>query len=271
MVSRWVPQGAASSRPGGVCPRAVVAAVRYDVPAKAAPSKLAKISSPVLPEIIERPRLYRLLDAGLDRAVTWVSGPAGCGKKTLVASYLKRAGLATLWYQVDPGDADPASLFHFLRLAIGNAVGGPPTAMPVRLMPEHLASLPLFARRYFREAFAALPLPFTLVFDNLQEVPADAPFLDLLSEGLQELPASGHVILVSRHEPDPAVSRVRAARQLSHIGWSDLRFEVEEAGDLMRLLSGEGADRGTVVEIAATANGWAATAPISSRSNSPRT
>lgn len=49
----------------------------------------AKIAPPRINNCFQRQRLFRLLDSYQDKPLVWISGPAGCGKTTLVASYLK--------------------------------------------------------------------------------------------------------------------------------------------------------------------------------------
>lgn len=217
----------------------------------------AKITAPEIAGVVERQRLYDLLDKAGERRVTWVSGPAGSGKTTLVARYLERSGATPLWYRVDAGDADPVSLFHYLRLAAedaGRAGGEEPLPVPG---PEHLPALALFGRHFFRALFAALAPPFVLVFDNVQDVAETAPFLGLLVEGLAEMPAGGRVILISRSEPAPALSRLRATRRLAVLGWSELRFEADEALALVRLLTRSDPHQDPTALVEAM-HGWAA-------------
>jgi ATP/maltotriose-dependent transcriptional regulator MalT len=59
---------------------------------------LAKITRPRLPRVLERERLFRLLDGCRDHPVIWVTGPAGAGKTTLIASYLDSRKFPCLWY-----------------------------------------------------------------------------------------------------------------------------------------------------------------------------
>ena len=75
---------------------------------------LAKTTRPTLAATVARPRLFHLLDRARRRPVTWVGGPPGAGKTTLVASYLRARKVRTLWYQLDEGDADVATFFYYL-------------------------------------------------------------------------------------------------------------------------------------------------------------
>ena len=58
----------------------------------------------------------------------WISGPPSAGKTTLVSSYLAERGTPHLWYQLDPGDGDLGTFFHYLGVAVRSAAPRPRTA-----------------------------------------------------------------------------------------------------------------------------------------------
>lgn len=60
---------------------------------------------PRLAQILDRPRLFRILDKARSRKILWISGPAGSGKTTLVASYARKRNLRVHWYRIDSSDA----------------------------------------------------------------------------------------------------------------------------------------------------------------------
>src|SRR3990172_8344202 len=78
---------------------------------------LGKTARPRLAGVVARPRLFALLDRGREGSIVWVSGPPGCGKTTLCASYLDQAHVPSLWYQLDDGDGDVATFFYYLCLS----------------------------------------------------------------------------------------------------------------------------------------------------------
>src|SRR5438067_5267729 len=77
----------------------------------------AKIVAPDAADVVRRPRLFRHLDRQQSRPLTWISGPAGSGKTTLVTSYLHERRLRAAWYRVDETDEDVATLFFYLTQA----------------------------------------------------------------------------------------------------------------------------------------------------------
>ena len=93
---------------------------------------LAKISRPRLHDVLARTRLYGVLDKAVKRPVVWLCAQPGAGKTTLVAGHLQARKRSGIWYQVDAGDADPASFIYHLRLAAeaGSSGQGAPSCRP---------------------------------------------------------------------------------------------------------------------------------------------
>ena len=107
------------------------------------PKRLAKLTRPRLRQVVERGRLFRLLDRQLRNGCVWVAGPPGAGKTTLLASYLNARQLKGPWYAIDAGDSDPASLILHLARSVS---GGRRKPLPL-LLPEYLGDLSGFTRR----------------------------------------------------------------------------------------------------------------------------
>ena len=162
---------------------------------------LAKISRPRSHDVLARTRLHGVLDKACARPVVWLSAQPGAGKTTLVASHLETRKRRGIWYQVDGGDADPASFIYHLRLA---AEATAPAHEPLPLLtPEYLQDLNAFARRFFRELYQVFGPDATLVLDNFQEVPEESAFHRIVAEGMTHVPPGFNVIVISRTDPPP--------------------------------------------------------------------
>ncbi|MBS0168411.1 MAG: hypothetical protein JSR29_20200 [Nitrospira sp.] len=219
-----------------------------------------KLAASALPNVLKRPRLLRQLDQARAKPIIWLMGPPGAGKTTLVASYLQLRKLPSLWYQLDEGDADIGSFFHYLGLAVKRAAPRYRRPLP-HLTPEYRASLMTFTRRFFDELFSRLKPPFVLVFDHYHEVPIESQLHDVLSVALDTVPDGITWIFISRAHPPIAVARLQA-RQVLHVFEPDaLRLTPEEATQLVRLQTQSQRDQPStelIEQIHAKTAGWVA-------------
>jgi len=217
----------------------------------------AKISQPRLSEAFARKRLFKLLDGGRKKPVTWISGPAGSGKTTLIASYLDARDLPCIWYSVDGGDADIASFFYYLGLAAKQATPRFRKPLPL-LTPEYLLGIPAFTRGFFEDLYSRLKSPFTIVFDNYQDAPGESALHEIIATGLSFAPVGVRAFVVSRNELRPAFARLRANEAIHLVGWNDLRFTADESKQLIQRREKRRLLKSEIEELHTRADGWAA-------------
>jgi DNA-binding SARP family transcriptional activator len=220
---------------------------------KARKVSLGKTTRPSAAGVLPRKRLFELLKK--ESPVTWVTGPPGCGKTTLAASWLDHAGVRSVWYQLDEGDADVATFFYYLSLAAAS-LDGERERLPL-FTPEYQPGLGVFTRRYFERLYAQLKAPFALVFDGYQSVPASSQLHEVMRVALETLPPGGRVLTISRGDPPATLTRLRANQALSVIGWDELRLTREEAGSIIARRR-PGFSAGAVDALYARTQGWAA-------------
>jgi LuxR family maltose regulon positive regulatory protein len=222
------------------------------------PPPLAKITRPVTSGCLPRTRLFRLVDRSCRKAsLLWVCGPPGCGKTTLVSTYIEARSTSALWFRFDEGDDDLASFFYYLGEAGRRAAPRMRKSLPL-LTPEYLGGIQEFTRLFFENLFARLSPGRALVFDDCQEIPAKSPLHDVIVTGLSRAPEGTTVFLVSRGGPPPAFARLRANNRLEIIGWEDLRLTLAESGEIARLRGKKRQADKWIRHLHERTDGWAA-------------
>ncbi|RLP95067.1 helix-turn-helix transcriptional regulator [Micromonospora sp. BL4] len=199
------------------------------------PPLLASRLTPAAPPepVVARPRLLRRLDEGSAGPVTLVAAPAGWGKTTLLASWVRLAagtgaGLGPAWVSVEVGD-DGDRLWAYLAAALRAATGSTEDdpAAPVPDRPPRPDQLELLAA-----ALATLDRPVLLVLDDLHRV-ADPAALTGLEFLLRHAEQRLHVVVGARAGLPLALHRLRLAGELTEIGPDELAFTDDEVADLL--------------------------------------
>lgn len=225
-------------------------------------------AGPLPPGIVARPRLFRLLDRL--RPLTWITGPAGAGKTTLVAGWLRARRRPAVWYRMSPSDGDVAAFVdHLARAATGRGPGpgtaasGPPRrpgrdgALPL-MRAEDWLRFDTFAREWFGAFFGRFRRPFVLVLDDYHEAPDAGLLHRMLPAALDVLPAHGRLIVLSRGPAPEALARAQAGGRVQSIGWDALRLTDREAAAIGRARLGASAGGAALAALQRRAGGWAA-------------
>ncbi|MDP1682875.1 MAG: hypothetical protein Q8L39_14030 [Burkholderiales bacterium] len=162
-----------------------------------------------------------------------------------------------IWYQIDAGDDDVATFFHYLGRAAASHRA--PDAEPLPdLTPEFAFGVASFSRSYFRELFAGLESPFVLVLDNYQEVADTSLLHEIVRDACEEMPEGGHIVLVSRNCCPQSLARLRANNALTIIGADDLTLSPEETQGIAKLQGVKLLSDSAAVALHARIGGWAA-------------
>lgn len=194
--------------------------------------------------------MLKAIDAALRSGICWLAAPAGYGKTTALADYLRGRSRPLVWYRVDEGDRDVASFFHDMARSL-HATGSA-RRLPV-FGPEYADQPEAFARRFFRAYFARLRRGTLLVLDDVHS--ADTPeFRAVLGVLLRELPETVRCACLSRTLPAGPVADLQLSGRLKLVDRSILEFSDREA----RALVSDRVRRARASIDVSAARGWAA-------------
>ncbi|MFE9254189.1 AAA family ATPase [Streptomyces sp. NPDC006879] len=201
---------------------------------------------------MDRPRLYRRLDAGVAGHLTVVVGPPGAGKTALLASWARShvgGPRHTAWLTLDAEDNDSAHLFAHLEAALGRIGVATPATPDGFERSEGEASVPALLN-----AVTAFQRPVVLVLDGVHELHT-GPALNSLLQFTRYAPACLRVVMASRREPELPLHKLRALGDLTEIRGTDLAFTQEEATALFHA-HGTQAQEQRMARVIECSGGW---------------
>ncbi|MBN1605145.1 MAG: hypothetical protein JW940_00855 [Polyangiaceae bacterium] len=220
--------------------------------------RIPKICRPRLGEVLNRARLFRLLDSAVDsHPVVWMTAPAGSGKTTLASSWLRERNRPCLWYQVDARDADPAAFFYYLREAVRQLSPRRRETLPL-LTPEYGFGIPTYSHNFFERVGARLPQRTCLVLDNFHDCPEDALIQSLLPDNLCSLAPGAATLVLSRAAPPRSFAKLLTHGNMTLVDGEELALTETETGDLTKALVGRQPDAGEVSTLRKLTEGWMA-------------
>lgn len=207
--------------------------------------------------LILRPRLLQRLEAlrAPEARLLLISAPAGSGKTTLAAQWLRGAGWGVGWVSLDERDNQPASFFAYCIAALQQVVpgaGGEALAL-LELPGVNLDEVVTLLVNDLVEA----PGPFALALDDFQAITNPA-LHRAVDRWVEALPASMRLILLSREDPAINLSRRRAHAHLVELRQEDLRFTVAETREFLRESMQLDLQEGQVESLEARTEGWIA-------------
>jgi LuxR family transcriptional regulator, maltose regulon positive regulatory protein len=179
-------------------------------------------------DLVPRPRLRALLDAGSRQPLTLISASPGFGKTMLVADWIQSQNKSRIaWLSLDESD-DLSALFwqYFITALQQRRAGIGETARAMLSTPEPLALETVLATLI--NELAAMDEPLIMVIDDYHVI--QSPDIhNSLNFYLDHQPANVHLMLLTREDPPLALARRRARRQMTEIRAADLRFDEAEA------------------------------------------
>ncbi|WP_395656203.1 LuxR C-terminal-related transcriptional regulator [Nocardioides sp.] len=222
-----------------------------------APSSRTRLRAPAAPgHLVPRDRVVALLDDLTSYPVVAVVAPAGAGKTTLAAEWVRRGGRRTGWLTLEDGDRDPVRLGT--SLLAGVDVLEPGVSARVTGFdgdPTDPADATAWVRG-LAEDLGADTAPAVLVVDDLQRID-DSAAAAAFAAFVEHQPPWLHLVLLSRRRAPLPVERLRAGGRMADLVFDVLRFTDDEAVAMLAgLCPDTPADQ--LPALATWADGWAA-------------
>jgi LuxR family maltose regulon positive regulatory protein len=191
----------------------------------------AKPRIPSVPDnYLSRSRLYNQLDDFRRHALNVVVAPAGYGKTSLVASWIRRTRHTAAWLTLCAEDTDPRRFWSCLNRSIALATDNP-----------LICGLPVPDDVWFGENIRSKGIdlllatldgliePLTIVLDDFQTVSQNRGITQDLAYFIDGLPENANIIVLSRSIPPLRLSRRRLEGALGELLIDDLAFTPQEA------------------------------------------
>jgi ATP/maltotriose-dependent transcriptional regulator MalT len=191
----------------------------------------AKLLAPTLRlDMVERPRVHRILDAAKEARLTLVAAPPGYGKTMAVRAWCAKRDAALAWVTLDAADNDPVRLWRYTATAVDRVRQGLGRGALRRLsvlggaIEDPVVEL--------MNGIASFASDVTVVLDDFQTV-TDPECLESIEYAVDHLPATVRLMLLTRNDPALRLSRLRAQGVLAELRAAELAFTTSEAYELL--------------------------------------
>ncbi|HEY9418485.1 MAG TPA: helix-turn-helix transcriptional regulator, partial [Pseudonocardia sp.] len=224
------------------------------------------------PGWVGRQRLIERLRTGSGCELILVCGPAGFGKSSMLADWVRGPhSRPTGWLSLDEDDNDPVRFWRHVSAALNSVrpgvadrasalVAGAPSqwmaAVVTTLINDLNAGAPESGEPDTDDPDTGGG-PIGLVLDDYHVISSGDVHrsLELL---LGNLPEQLRLLIATRADPPLPVARLRARGQLAEIRGSDLRFTRGESAQLLRAACGHDLPDSVIAALEDRTEGWAA-------------
>jgi LuxR family maltose regulon positive regulatory protein len=216
-----------------------------------------KLRIPDLPaQQLSRPKLVHKLNDGLNqgRKITLISAPAGFGKSNCTVEWLQTVQLPVSWLSLEPPDDDPGRFFRYWLIALQKldpAIGHEIAAVirAGQIPPAEIISTTII------NDLLKLTEKSILVLDDVH-ILQDTLILKVLSDIVSHIPATFHLVIITREDPVLPLARIRAQNQLTEIRAVDLRFNNSESTQFLNTTLGLSLSAKEIAALDNKTEGW---------------
>ncbi|MCC6805333.1 MAG: tetratricopeptide repeat protein [Anaerolineae bacterium] len=189
----------------------------------------------------------------LQHKMTILCAPPGYGKTTLAAQFAQSLDCPVAWHTIEEPERDVPNLHAKCIGALGEIVASVKSVEFTRTMS--VAELAASVANHLR---GAVKRDIVFVIDEVQVLSGSSAAELWLRTFATQLPATCHVIMISRTLPDLPLTELIARRELLAISQEALRFTTEEVQELAQQVFRLNLPTEQVEELVAKLEGWAA-------------
>ncbi len=202
-----------------------------------------------------RRRLDEKLNSGLSGRLTLVTAPAGFGKTTAVAAWLRKTDLKAAWFSIDSGDNNLKRFWSYLIDALNTIQPGIKSGFSQYLYATNSVIIEDVVTTLVDE-LSSVKDDFILVLDDYQLID-DIPIHVSLALLIRYLPQNAHVVVISRTKPPFYTARLQTIGEIMEVGSSDLQFNTDEIQEFCRV-NGKSIFKNDISALEVYTEGWAA-------------
>ncbi len=219
--------------------------------------------------LVKRSRIADLIgelsDDGLfARKLTLISAPAGYGKTTLLTQWLAETTHAVAWVSLEQRDADALRFWSCVLRALESVYPDIAQATAGLVEPINLMAGGTPIEEYqiqLLNGLQELEQPVCLVLEDFH-LTANAEICKGVSFFVENLPATVHLVIVSRIDPPLNLFRLRTRDQIREIRQGDLSFTASETAQFLQLGTEDAVSDIELQRICQQTEGWAAALQI---------
>ncbi len=219
---------------------------------------------PARANLVVRPRLFALVQAGLLDKLTLIAAPAGFGKTTLLSAWHATiAGDAwpLAWVALDSADNDPFRFWSYMIAALdtlASGVGAPALTLLQAPQPPPIERILTSVLNAFSASAANAPERNVVLALDDYHVITTPTIHATLAWLLDYLPPTLHLVILTRADPPLPLARLRARRAMTEIHATDLRFTAAEVATFLNQVMNLSLTAADVAALEARTEGWIA-------------
>jgi LuxR family maltose regulon positive regulatory protein len=221
-------------------------------------------------QLVPRAHLLERLHHGVERTLTLVSAPAGFGKTTLIAQWLKERGMPVAWLYLEAEDNDPTRFLSYLIAALQTLDAQVGTIALAMLRTPQPPSPEAVMAVLINDLVERGGGDVVLVLDDYHVITAD-PIQRGMTFLLEHMPPQLHLLLVTRADPPLPLARLRSRGQLTEVRAAELRFGAAETGVFLQKVMGLDLPPEAIATLESHTEGWIAGLQLAALSLKGRT